>query len=219
MKGLLRNNFIGVLENMKVIFPIVIILGIILVAIGNPSMLPIFSIAVTPIFSIVVVLCLSKEAHSKWYKYKLSLPVTRKNIIQSYYICHLFWCAAGMTVVTVFMALTVLFHGNQYFYYGFRDAITLILVGAVLAILIGSAFYPLYCLLGAARAEVIAVISVILSILIVAGLTAIVNALTGDNGVSNTTYYISLFAIVIITSIIFIASYALSTALFKNKDY
>lgn len=115
MKGLLKNNFMGVIENLKLLFPLTIIFGIIVSVTGNASLLSIYSLSIAPILSILVVLCMRKETLSKWYKYKLSLPVKRNDIVQSYYISHLCWCIGGMAIVTFFMLLTVIVHGNQYF--------------------------------------------------------------------------------------------------------
>lgn len=125
MKGLLKNNFMGVLENIKILIPLVLLFGILVSATGSASLLGIFSSTLTPALLVLVVLCLRKESLSKWYKYKISLPVKRNQIVQSYYISHVCWCVAGMIVVTIFMTITILIHGNQYFYYGFRDAFTL----------------------------------------------------------------------------------------------
>ena len=58
-------------------------------------------------------------------------------------IIHTIWSISGVVIVAVFMTLTVFIHGDQYFYYGFRDAITLVLGGGILAILIGAFSYPL----------------------------------------------------------------------------
>lgn len=148
MKGLLKNNFIGVIENLKLLFPLAIIFGIIVSITGNASLLSIYSLSITPILLLLVVLCMRKETLSKWDKYKISLPVRRNDIVKSYYTIHLCWCIGGMAIVTFFMFLTVIIHGNQYFYYGFRDAVTLILGGGILAIFIGSFFYPLYYFFG-----------------------------------------------------------------------
>ena len=137
MKGLLKNNFMGVLENIKILIPLVLLFGILVSATGSASLLGIFSLILTPALLVLVVLCLRKESLSKWYKYKISLPVKRNQIVQSYYISHVCWCVAGMIVVTIFMTITILIHGNQYFYYGFRDAFTLVLGGGILAILVG----------------------------------------------------------------------------------
>lgn len=219
MRGLLKNNFMGVIENIKILFSLVLIWGIIVSATGNASLLGIFSLTTTPVLSILVVLCLRKESLSKWYKYKISLPVKRNHIVKSYYISHLCWCIAGMIIVTLCMVITVMIHGNQYFYYGFRDAITLILGGAVLAIFIGAIFYPFYYFWGDEKTEIIAIISTVISIAIVAGISMLINVLLGSKGVSDKTYYLSLIAIFMISGISFICSYLLSSFLFQTKEY
>lgn len=218
MKGLLKNNFMGVIENVKLLFPLAIIFGIIVSVTGNASLLNIYSLSITPILSILVVLCMRKETLSKWYKYKISLPVKRNDIVQSYYISHLCWCIGGMVIVTFFMLLTVFIHGNQYFYYGFRDAITLILGGGILAIFIGSFFYPLYYFLGVEKIEITAIISLIVSVTLIIGISLLINIFIGGN-VSDTTYYISLIVIAIITCLTFTFSYLLSAFIFRVKEF
>ena len=42
MKGLLKNNFIGVIENLKLLFPLAIIFGIIVSITGNASLLSMY---------------------------------------------------------------------------------------------------------------------------------------------------------------------------------
>ena len=81
MKGLLKNNFIGVIENLKLLFPLAIILGIIVSITGSASLLSIYSLSITPILLLLVVLCMRKETLSKWDKYKISLPVRRNDIV------------------------------------------------------------------------------------------------------------------------------------------
>ena len=206
------------MENIKILFTLSIILGIIVSVTGDASLLSIYSLSVTPILSILAVLCLRKETLSKWYKYKISLPVKRNKIVQSYYISHLCWCIGGMAIVTVFMLLTVIIHGNQYFYYGFRDAITLILGGGILALFVGSIFYPLYYFLGVEKIEITAIISLVISVAIIVGISLLINILLhGD--VSDTTYYISLIVILIITCLTFACSYLLSALKKKKKEF
>lgn len=63
MKGLLKNNFMGVIENLKLLFPLTIIFGIIVSVTGNASLLSIYSLSIAPILSILVVLCMRKETY------------------------------------------------------------------------------------------------------------------------------------------------------------
>lgn len=113
----------------------------------------------------------------------------------------------------------MLVHGNQYFYYGFRDAITLIIGGWVLAIFIGAIAYPLYVLWGAGRTEIISVLSTIGAVGIVLGLSLLINLLSGDNDISNVAYYASLILILVIALVTFGLSYILSCSIFRQKEY
>lgn len=177
MKGLLKNNLYGVIENIKIVFAFITLLGMALLFTGEASLLNIFSLIVAPVVAVLTISCLRKESSSKWSKYKLTLPVKRKEIVKGQYISHFLISLAGMLTVALFILLTVLIHGNQYFYYGFRDAVTLILLGGILSILIGAIAYPLYYLWGAERTEIILVLSVVLSIAVIMGLSIFVNFL------------------------------------------
>lgn len=219
MKGLLKNNLYGLIENIKIVFAFIALLGIVLLFTGEANLLNIFSLIVAPVVAVLTISCLRKESSSKWSKYKLTLPVKRKEIVKSQYISHSLISLAGMLTVTLFILLTVLIHGNQYFYYGFRDAVTLILLGGILSILIGAIAYPLYYLWGAERTEVILVLSVLLSLAVIIGLSIFVNFFTGSRDVSDTVYYISLSAIMAITVLMFLLSYFLTCQIFKHKEY
>lgn len=142
MRGLLRNNLYGVIENIKIVFAFITVMGIVLLFSGETTLLNIFSLLTAPMVAVLTISCLRKESASKWSKYKLTLPIKKTEIIKSQYFSHLFWSLIGIVIVSVFMSITVLIHGNQYFYYGFRDAVTLVLGGGVLAILIGAVSFP-----------------------------------------------------------------------------
>ena len=117
MKGLLKNNFYGVIENLKIALAFVMLVGVLLLITGEATLLSAFSLIAPPIIALLMVSCVRKESASKWEKYKLTLPVRRKAIIESQYISHTIWSISGVVIVAVFMTLTVFIHGDQYFYY------------------------------------------------------------------------------------------------------
>lgn len=92
------------------------------------------------------------------------MPVKKSDIIKSQYFSHVLFSCIGIITVSIFLAITVAIHGNKYFYYGFRDAITLILGGGVISLLIGAISYPLYYVLDYEKTEAIAIISAVISI-------------------------------------------------------
>lgn len=219
MNGLLKNNFYGVFENIRLFLVFTVILSIILFITGNPVLLNVLTLIVPPALGLLSVSCLRKESSSKWYKYKLTLPITRKAIIKSQFIIHIFWTLLGVILVTIVVALTVLIHDNQYFAYGIRDAITLVLCGNVVAILLGAISYPMLYLWGAERTESILAISVIASIGIIFILTLLINLLFGPSKVSDFEYYMSIVIIFIITMVVFTISYFLTTSIFSKNEY
>ena len=198
MKGLLKNNFYGMIENLKIALVFVLVLGVVL---------------------LLSMSCLRKESSSKWEKYKLTLPVRRKEIVKSQYISHLLLSLSGTVFVALFLSITVFIHGNKYFYYGFRDAITLIVGGGVLGILIGAFAYPLYYVWGAGKTEVISVVSALGAVAVIMVLSIMVNIISGDDAVSNTLYYASLIVMLFISLFTFGVSYILSCSIFKHKEY
>lgn len=219
MNGLLKNNFYGMIENVKIAIVFVLILGITLLISGNDTILNIFCIISTPAIAILSLSCLRKESASKWQKYKLTLPITRNAIVNSQYISHIILCLTTTAIISLFIILTVCIHGNQYFYYGFRDVVTLLMTSFVLSILIGAISYPLCYLWGAERIEVITVFSVIGAVAIVLGLSLIINLMFDRSSITNTIYYISLASILVITLVIFILSKIASCIIFKRKEY
>lgn len=219
MNGLIKNNFYGVLGNMKIVSAFLLLLGTLQVVTGEATILSIFTLMAAPIISILAISSMRKEGASKWTKYKLTLPVRRRHIVKSQYVSHLLCSSAGVVFATIFMALTVLIHGNIYFYYGFRDAVTLVLGGWVLSALIGEIAYPLYYLWGEEKTEVILVLSVIGAICIIFGISLGINFLTGNEGVSDAVYYISLILILIITAIAEICFYVFAVRIFESKEY
>lgn len=52
MKGLLRNNFYGIIENVKIVIVVAMILGIVLLITGEATLLSAFSLMAPPIIAI-----------------------------------------------------------------------------------------------------------------------------------------------------------------------
>ena len=74
MKGLLKNNFYGVIENLKIALAFVMLVGVLLLITGEATLLSAFSLIAPPIIALLMVSCVRKESASKWEKYKLTLP-------------------------------------------------------------------------------------------------------------------------------------------------
>ncbi len=219
MKGLMANNFYGAIDNIKLFFVFDALLSIVLLISGNPTLLNAFAVVSPPAIALFVVACLRKENTSKWGKYKLTFPVTRKAIVKCQYKSHLLWSLIAVAFVGVIIAFTVLIHGNLYFVFGLRDALSLIFIGFVLSSLLGTIAYPMMYFWGAERTEAIITISAVISIGILMALTLLINILFGSHNISNFVFYMSMVVILIIVKVLYVLSYCLSTRIFNSKEY
>jgi ABC-type transport system involved in multi-copper enzyme maturation permease subunit len=218
MKGLIKNNLYSTLGNIKVFLLIDIVLILFLLATGNETLLYAVSLSTTPFLALLATTCLVKEETSKWHKHKLSFPVTRRTIINSQFIHHLFWIMAGVIIVITAIVLTILIHGNLYFCYNFRDAIAVVVSGFIVALLIGAFVYPMLYLLGTDRAVVILALGVIVSVGVVFGISRVINSFV-ESPMTDVQFYMYLSIETIVALIIYALSYFLTTIIFSKKEY
>ena len=219
MTGLLKNDIFGVASNLKVYALLVAVFGVGCMVSGSVTVLNLFCILTPSLLSAISISSLRLESDSRWPKYKLTLPVRRKDIVKGHYLNHLLWSMVGMMVVMVTMALTVLVHGNQFFYYGWRDAITLIVMGVIIAVFIGALVYPMYYYFGAMKAELILLGGTLGAVAIVRGLSLLINTLLGEEQISTITYVNSVGIILVVAFIGYALSYFVTCRIFAVKEY
>ena len=113
MKGLLKNNFYATLSNAKVFAVIMLLLGIFVVAIDkkDTSLIIGYMLLAMIGFSFNSIASLRKESNGKWSKYKLTTPVKRSAIVQSYFLSLLLWLVVGMAFAGIGAALSIMLHG------------------------------------------------------------------------------------------------------------
>lgn len=219
MIGLMKNDMFGVIDNLKVYALLIGVCGVGCITSGSAMVLNMLCILTPSLLSAIAISSLRLESDSRWPKYKLTLPVRRKDIVRGHYLNHLLWSLVGMVVVSVTMALTVLVHGNQFFYYGWRDAITLIVMGVIIAIFIGALAYPMYYFFGAMKAELILLGSTLGAVAIVRGLSIGINLLLGEGNVSTVTYVNSVGIICLVAVAFDLVSYFVTCRIFAQKEY
>lgn len=219
MIGLMKNDMFGVIDNLKVYALLIGVCGVGCITSGSAMVLNMLCILTPSLLSAIAISSLRLESDSRWPKYKLTLPVRRKDIVRGHYLNHLLWSLVGMVVVSVTMALTVLVHGNQFFYYGWRDAITLIVMGVIIAIFIGALAYPMYYFFGAMKAELILLGSTLGAVAIVRGLSIGINLLLGEGNVSTVTYVNSVGIIFLVAVASNLVSYFVTCRIFAQKEY
>lgn len=218
MKGLLKNNFYATLSNVKAFAIVMLLLGVFVVAMDNkiPSLIIGYMLLGMIGFSLNSIASLRKESATKWSKYKLTAPIRRSAIVQSYFWSLLLWLIVGMVFAGIGVALSIILHGFPFDRN--TDILMLFVVGIAISLFMGAIFFPLFYLGGEERNEVFLVISLLCSIGLVMGLTTSINILFPA---PMTTIQIILGGVMILVSalVVFIFSCPLTICVYRKKEY
>lgn len=219
MKGLMKNNFYAALSSTKVFSVIMLLLGIFMAAMDNviPSLLIGYILSVIIGFSANGIFALERENASRWRKYKMTAPVSRREIVGSYFINLLLCLLAGIAFAGIFTYLSVSIHGFP-FDRG-TDVLNLFAAGISISLFMGAVFFPLFYLGGDEIVEIaFLAISLFSAIGIVMGIVSLLNSIFGPK---MTVEEIILGACILMVSsaAVFVAAYPLCVAIFKKKEY
>ncbi len=216
MNGLLKNNFYASWDNAKWFAAAMTALGIVVV-LAEPRGPLIGYLLVSMIgFSANGLGSLRKEGASKWGKYKLTLPVRRRQIVGSYFLTQLFWLAAGMLFAGVVVGVSLLLHG--YVFDLPTDVLMLFTVGIGVSLWMGAFFFPLYYLGGEERSEVVLITSFLAAAGVLSGLVYFLNWLFGPHQ-TLTQLLLSSAALLGTALLAYGVSYLAALKIFERKNY
>ena len=218
MKGLLRNNLYAALSNVKIFSVVMFLLGIFVVVMDNkiPSLLIGYMLLGIIGFPLNFIASLRKEGSAKWSEYKLTAPVKRSAIVQSYFLSMLLWLAVGMVFAGAGAALSIMLHGFPFDRN--TDVFMLFVAGTGISLFMGAIFFPLFYLGGEEQIEVFLVISLLLSIGIIMGITAFINTLFPAR-ISTIQIILAGITILVGALFVFIISCPLAVAIYYKKEY
>lgn len=218
MKGLLKNNFYAALPNMKVFSFIMLLLGSFVVAMDNkiPSLIIGYMLLGMIGYSFNSIASLQKESAGKWSKYKLTVPVKRAAIVQSYFLSLLLWLIVGIIFAGIGVALSIMLHGFPFD--KDTDIFILFVIGSGISLLMSAIFFPLYYLGGEVRNEVFLFISFLCSFGLVNGLSTLINILVPTP--MNTMQIILSGIIILVCSLfVFALSCVFTVYIYHKKEY
>ena len=218
MKGLLKNNFYVTLSNAKVFSTIMLILGVFTIAIGkkNTSLIIGYMLLSMIGFPFNSIASLRKESNGKWSKYKLTTPVKRSVIVQSYFLSLLLWLVVGMAFAGIGAAISVMLYGSSFDRN--TDIFMLFVAGVGISLFMGAIFFPLFYIGGEERNEVFLVISLLGGIGLVMGLTALINTLF-PSPMTTTQILFGGTIIFACALLAFVISYPLTAYIYRRKEY
>lgn len=216
MNGLIKSNFLAVWPNAKVFLIFMLALGGFSVAVVSQPLLIGYALLGMVGFSVNAVLGIKKEFVSKWGKYKLSLPVTRADIIKSYFIGQLMWLLVGVLFAAAAISLSWLLHGCPFD--NGVDTISVFALGVSVSVFTGAFFFPLFYLGGVERSEVLLVISLLFGGGLAFGIISLLNFyLDPEPGLP--TVLLGAGVLSVCSLIMFALSYPLTVRIYRKQEY
>lgn len=217
MKGLLKSNYFATIVNAKVITVIMASLCTLSIVIKSQILLISFVLLSMIGFAVISLASIRKENNSKWGKYKLTLPIKRAAIVQSYYLSLVFWLLWGIFIAGIGIALSILLRG--FLFDKNTDIINLYVAGIGISLFMGAIFFPLFHWQGGEeRSEAFLAISLILGTGMMIGVSTVINALFTKPMTTlqtiNADILILLWAI-----LVFVFSCLLTIHIYRKRDY
>lgn len=211
MKGLIRNNFYSMENNIKISFIIALFLSVVAFFARHSAVIQMIISMQLFIFIVNVGTPLHADVVSKWNKFELTLPVKRNDIIKAKYISFVVLFLFGIimgSITTLSICVSSGFSDIQSVFYGYEFGITLSATTAGI-------MFPLMLKIGTEKNEMIMILSAIASIGLLLLVSAVLTPLTGEMNIKH-----SLVGIVstIVALVIFVSSYFVSVRIYRHKE-
>jgi len=219
MKGLLRNHYYGAADSALVTLIFIAAIGIALLFSASSILLFVLGMTGAVLISFNAMSSFRKEESSRWKSYIITTPVKRKDVVKCRYIAHLAWVIVGILISFAFIGLTVLIHGNRFFYNPMREPFMVLAIALGIPILMGSIFYPLTYLLGTDKSEVIMIISLGSSIGITVGTIWVLDFIFGFSTLNTIEFLIGLSFYMLLATMLYIISYHVSVRINNKNEY
>lgn len=214
MKGLLRNNFIGVCANARIFSVFMFLFTVFVIAVVSQSAQISYAMIGMTGFSYNALAVVKNEYVSKWGKYKLTLPVKRADIVKSLFLNYLIWLLIGTLFVGTGISLSWFIHGCAFDQP--VDILSMFALGISMSLFMGAVFFPLFFSGGEERSEVFLVISVLCALGMALGLVSVLNELL-EPGL--TAILSGAAALTGCSLLLFLVSYPLTVGIFRRKEY
>ncbi len=217
MKGLLKSNYFATIVNAKVITVIMASLCTLSIVIKSQILLISFVLLSMIGFAVISLASIRKESNSKWGKYKLTLPIKRAAIVQSYYLSLVFWLLWGIFIAGIGIALSILLRG--FLFDKNTDIINLYVAGIGISLFMGAIFFPLFhWQSGEERSEAFLAISLILGIGMMIGVSTVINSLFTKPMTTLQTIKADIL-ILLWAILVFVFSCLLTIHIYRKRDY
>lgn len=211
MKGLLLNNYYSMLENIKLSTLIALFLTVMAIFFGQTFLSIAIAVSIA-IFPVNIGSSLQKDETSKWNKFEITVPVKRRSIVLCKYLSYLALVCVGLLSSLVIVFLTVcLGHTIE------AQSVTYGLAyGLSLTLFTGAFLYPALLKLGAFKSELLILVSALLALVCMTGLSMMMIMLFGGLELRSLSLGLT---VTMISLICFICSYFVSVRIHSTKEF
>lgn len=212
MKGLIRNNFYSMENNIKMSFIIALFSAIVSFFVKHDVFVQMIIAMQLFIFIVNVGTSLHADVISKWNKFELTLPVKSNDIIKAKYISFTILILLGIfmgSITAIYAYVTEGCSNMQSIFYGYEFGLTISATTAGI-------MYPLMLKIGTEKNEMIMILSSIAAVGLLVFLSVILTPLTGEVNMKHPLVGI-VSSIVAVT--IFIGSYFVSVKIYRHKEF
>ena len=207
MNGLIRKDLYSLRGSLKITALLITVFGIIFI---QESGFPFIAVTIF-IMATLVISTISLDETTRWDKYSLTLPISRKDIVRGKYALLLILSLIGMIIGLII--------SSAYSMMVSKTSLDDILLFAVLlfavAVSLTSIALPVIYKIGADKGHIIAVVCIALPIVAIIILTSVVNISIESILLSDE---IITTGCLIISAAVFAASYFASMRIYTNKD-
>lgn len=148
MKGLLLKDFINLKKNFKVLAAILVFYVFLAFSSDNPSFI---STMCTVIFAMLTLTTYSYDDYAKWDPYALTLPISKKTIVQSKYLLLIILSVFSFIFGSVALYFINSLAGKQ----DLREGLITTALGAAIVLFSNCIIIPLVTKLGVEKARLI----------------------------------------------------------------
>lgn len=216
MKGLIRNNFYTVEGSLKATLLLSLAATIVLAIVGkitadSGSLFGLIIGGNLGGFGALAATAMQKDAASKWDKFELTMPVSRKDVVTARYISSMLYVLIGVIVAIISVFVFYLVTGSvnvERAGYGF-------IFGLAFALSIPTFTIPLVMIFGSDKTESLMLVSMIIGLVLFFCSRTIMTLFLKDFANANFIFRLSY---VVFSVILFVVSYLLSCGIYKKKE-
>ncbi|HEY4390021.1 MAG TPA: ABC-2 transporter permease [Paenibacillus sp.] len=218
MRGLLLTNYYLVYRSFFAYIGTAVLVAGIIFCFGDPSMYRMIAMFTVAFAAIPALEVIKHESKSGYDKYVLTLPVTRRDIVQSHY----FFYFSAVTIGTL------LSHGELFV---FRlvsgtsineDILKMVSIGTFMVLIAGAIAYPLLYIFGAEKSDAITIGGAVGGLVASFGLQGLIGYLIEQLPLSNLYIDPSLYVSIMYTIfglILYILSFFIALFIYRKKEF